>query len=129
MTRMTAQEVFDTAVLGVLSQGKPSINHTGDCMYRGPNGLKCAAGHVLKDQDYKRHFDINNLSIYSLSDRIETPYYVKDNKILLSRLQRVHDSKTLGDNSVWLKSFRTKARRIAKDFDLKIPIELEKEND
>lgn len=40
---MTNQEAFNKAYLGLIRQGKPS--HDGvRCMYRSPEGMKCAVG-------------------------------------------------------------------------------------
>jgi len=30
-------------------QGRPSVGDKDRCLYRGPDGLKCAAGHVIPD--------------------------------------------------------------------------------
>ncbi len=48
---MNKQEIFDKAARGVLEQGGPSIDEDG-CMYRAPNGRKCAAGHLIADEHY-----------------------------------------------------------------------------
>lgn len=48
MIRYTLQEAFDKAARGVIAQGKPSHN-AEFCLYRGPDGLKCAVGHLLDE--------------------------------------------------------------------------------
>ena len=47
---MTEQEVFNKVWDHIITQGKPSLSGEGKCRYRGPNGLKCAAGIFLTDE-------------------------------------------------------------------------------
>lgn len=54
---MTRQQAFDTVVRGLAAQGwaqsflpsEPGVT----CAYRGSNGLRCAAGHLITDDQYK----------------------------------------------------------------------------
>lgn len=48
---MNKQLVFDTAVKGIRQQGKRSIEKEG-CVYRSPDGCKCAVGHLIPDENY-----------------------------------------------------------------------------
>ena len=52
----TAQEVFDQIVNHLYTQGVPSITEgpLAVCKYRGPNGLMCAAGIFLSDEQAER---------------------------------------------------------------------------
>lgn len=61
---MTDQELFDTVVQALIAQGKPSaiLEERGGernwiCQYRSPDGAKCAAGVLLKDEFYKPDFE------------------------------------------------------------------------
>lgn len=49
---MTNQELFDKVVRAIVKQGRGSINSEGLCVYRGPDGLKCAVGHIIPDELY-----------------------------------------------------------------------------
>jgi hypothetical protein len=55
---MTDQEIFDTVTTFLLKQGVQSINpgeyaiHQNACLYRGPNGAKCAIGCLIPDTLY-----------------------------------------------------------------------------
>lgn len=50
---MTKQEIFDTVVIALRAQGSRSWCSTRMvCMYRAPNGDKCAAGHLIPDDKY-----------------------------------------------------------------------------
>lgn len=57
---MNPQEVFNTAAKALLDQKVPSAKHEGEgamgtsCLYRGPNGTKCAIGHLIPDEHYNR---------------------------------------------------------------------------
>ena len=52
---MTPQELFDTALLGVIAQDACSYNTEGgevQCLYRDGKGNKCAAGQLIPDDQY-----------------------------------------------------------------------------
>lgn len=56
---MDRQTIFNTVVAGLAAQnfeqslrGENATNGFGDCAYRGVYGKKCAAGHLLLDEDY-----------------------------------------------------------------------------
>lgn len=46
---MSKQEIFTRVAVHLLRQGEPSMN-SGQCQYRGPNGLKCAVGVLIPDE-------------------------------------------------------------------------------
>jgi hypothetical protein len=57
---MTRQEMFTKVWLGLEAQGwkrslrtSPASEAEGSCAYRGMNGAKCAAGHLIPDENYK----------------------------------------------------------------------------
>lgn len=48
----TAQEIFDKAARGIIKQRyKPSIDKYSRCCYRSKEGLRCAAGHLLTEEE------------------------------------------------------------------------------
>lgn len=49
---MTEQEVFNRIAAHLLTQNVRSLDSHGNCMYRGPAGLKCAAGIFIPDSRY-----------------------------------------------------------------------------
>ena len=49
---MNKQEIFDKVYLGLKSQNFEQSYSGGACMYRSPNGLKCAAGWLIPDEMY-----------------------------------------------------------------------------
>lgn len=91
------QELFNQSVLGVYSQGKPSRDPvTLDCQYRGPDGLKCAVGHILPDEAYNSRLEGNTVwndtVIGALGLKMSED---KDTLFMLQELQRLHDCQTL----------------------------------
>lgn len=58
---MTNQTAFNRSVRALRLQGKQSVNRTGYCLYRGPNTLKCAIGHLIPDRVYREEMENRNL--------------------------------------------------------------------
>lgn len=108
---MTAQEVFDTAVRGVIEQGVPSYDGVR-CLYRGPNGTKCAAGHLIPDDLYTNYMDTGPLEpvvrAIGLSEHIK----------LIDALQIAHDSNFLFDTDQFVPEFRREAILVAERYGL-----------
>lgn len=90
----TAQQVFDQVAVHLLTQNKRCESEEDDlgdarCVYRGEDGLRCAAGCLIADEEYD-------------SDRMEGHGWVVMAKTkgivptrhcdLIQRLQGVHDS-------------------------------------
>lgn len=67
----------------LLKQGRRSVNPKNDdaCMYRGDNGLKCAAGFLIPDELYDRSLEYQNITdlldedfaAFSSNDGAQTP--------------------------------------------------------
>ncbi len=88
----TAQEVFGLAVGGVLKQGKRCVDSDGTCLYRGPNGSKCAAGFVFTDEE------VDNLEggVFEFDTYADTVVKYRAPRLsghveLLTKLQLIHD--------------------------------------
>lgn len=63
---MDAQQIFDTAVKGVLDQGRAAFNEQEACVLRGENDTKCAVGYLIPDEAYEESMEENAaLSSYS----------------------------------------------------------------
>lgn len=55
---MTNQEAFNKVWDHfVTNNGKPSLDFRGDCLFRGPNGTKCAVGVLIPDDIYDPAMD------------------------------------------------------------------------
>jgi hypothetical protein len=87
-TPMTPQEIFDTVSEHLLKQGRRSIKY-GECMYRGPRGMKCAAGAIIPDDLYLETFESRAPTSSNIIDRM--PAWWAENIDLICQLQRLHD--------------------------------------
>jgi hypothetical protein len=94
------QELFDAVFTALEKQGfiksvvPEQVDEMWDidpsfvqCRYRGANGCRCAAGHILPDADYKEEFErisVNGVKYFvnNLSDQQLT---------LIRELQQAHD--------------------------------------
>jgi len=91
------RDVFDRVKTHLLSQGKRALDEAQNCYYRSPDGLKCAVGCLITDENYDR-----NLEGYSIGAdlgalkealtksgvNVEHPGMM----LMLERLQSIHDS-------------------------------------
>jgi hypothetical protein len=105
---MTAQEIFETVVKALALQGERSYYPDQGCFYRHPEGLKCAVGHLIPDEEYDQcmegsavssiiHIAGSDSFLSSLEPHIE----------LLSRLQIAHDlSTTWETRKIFIDTFR-----------------------
>lgn len=106
---MTNQQIFDKVATHLLKQGAKSQQHTGEqptCAYRGENGMMCAVGCLIKDEDYRPAFEGYgvaaipnykeqcNFDVKFLADALskaEIDVNSSDTVLLLSELQQLHD--------------------------------------
>jgi hypothetical protein len=91
LEQATAQEVFDQVAEHMLTQNEQS-KHGDTCAYRGDNGLKCAAGCLIGDDEYDEYncARMEGLKWDQLLFRVSEAISTKHNK-LISRLQSIHD--------------------------------------
>ena|ERR1700679_229238 len=114
---MNNQEVFNEIVTHLRKQECKAQDTSSLCMYRTQSGLKCAAGCLIRDEEYapwmeRRLFDtilMNERTPKSLVDRLE------DNGNVIMRMQRVHDDY---QPDQWEEQFQ----KVAEDFGLKYEV-------
>jgi hypothetical protein len=86
----TAQEIFDHVAKSLLRQNEKSIiseNGGITCMYRSPDGLKCAAGHIIPDEAYESSMECHTV------EKLEFfQHNYKEHMPLLRALQVTHDN-------------------------------------
>ena len=82
----SAQSIYDQVKAHLLSQNAKSIKDD-KCVYRGPNGLKCAAGCLIADDEYKPKMDKCG-SWYGLKSENLVP---DEHWELILKLQEIHD--------------------------------------
>jgi hypothetical protein len=89
LEQATVQEVFNQVAEHLLTQNKQSEgehNNGLTCMYRSPDGLKCAAGCLIGDDEYSREWERRSWGFVS---RVGG---VTKHIDLISSLQSIHDS-------------------------------------
>lgn len=87
---LSRQEIFDTALSGIRGQNGFSVDENGVCLYRGPDGKKCAAGWLIPDSKY--NIEIEGQNAFGLTDFFEGCGVSYDDMVFLAQLQSIHDS-------------------------------------
>lgn len=93
----TAQQVFSQVANHLLNQKARSVREGGHCVYRGPNGLKCAAGCLIADKEYKPEMDGSNSDWEDVVSRFSLS---SNHKQLIKQLQQAHDAPFSPGNEV-----------------------------
>lgn len=96
---MNKQEIFDTVVNHLRQQGKRAYNDSEQmCMYRGPDGTKCAAGVFITDEEYRPDLEGKTITALITSGPFSDKYYLPKLAALIGKypelvlsLQSVHD--------------------------------------
>lgn len=95
---MSLQEIFDKCAKHLLTQNKKSMTSPSVgvpyCAYRGDNGLKCAAGIFITEEEYKPELEGFNSNDNNVSIALRRSGFPETNRswILLMKLQSVHDA-------------------------------------
>lgn len=83
------QEIFDQCKDHLLKQGRRADNFIGQCMYRSKEGLKCAIGCFISDEEYQPEMESNSIeilcSLFCLNISLTRQQ-------LLDALQQTHDN-------------------------------------
>jgi len=87
----TEQEVFDQVAKHLLAQKKRSGVKDADwvvtCMYRNDEGLKCAAGCLIADDEYYKDIEGSSWDVLVDEDVVPTENCLE----LIVALQNIHD--------------------------------------
>jgi hypothetical protein len=98
---MNAQEIFDTAVRHLFTQGKRGGKQANyyygsegfKCQYRGEDGTKCAVGALIPDELYDPLMDRKSIRAHKLSEWFPClPAFFKEQAEFLDQLQYIHDA-------------------------------------
>jgi hypothetical protein len=111
-----AQELYDYIVEAVVKQGRPSVGDNDRCLYRGPDGLKCAAGHVIPDSMYSP-FRMENQSVDTLRRDGKLSESLIPHARLIHYLQSAHDGSSNRED--FLGAFLSDVKQTAIKFNLK----------
>ena len=91
LEQASAKEVFEQVKTHLLTQNAQSmswgVDGEGVCAYRGDNGLKCAAGCLMGDDEYDH--EMERLSWSWLVGKGKVP---SKHSSLISDLQGIHDN-------------------------------------
>lgn len=104
--QLRPQETFDRVAKHLLKQNKQSTRQDSSaCLYRGPDGLKCAVGCLIQDSEYHPSMEGVPAILIRLPERFSN--VVKSG--LLRDLQIVHDA-------AHPRTWKSELRRLAKDY-------------
>lgn len=97
MSDITAQEIFDKVVTHLRTQGEQASILKSDggysCRYRTEDGLKCAVGCLIPDDDYSPSMEGTYASSVISRNRDKLSY-LSPHLALLDDLQAVHDDRS-----------------------------------
>jgi hypothetical protein len=104
---VTNEQAFKTMARHMLAQGKRSVAVGRDsfgvehesCRYRGPDGLKCAVGAIIPDEEYRE--SLEGLPARQVQDLVPSLQGLDDS--MISTVQRIHDNWPVCD---WRKLLR-----------------------
>jgi hypothetical protein len=117
---MNAQEIFDKTLFHLRKQKVASVNAEGGCMYRGPNGVRCAAGIHIPPEIYDP--EMEGLTVDRLIDRLidfpEVLDYFQENTWLLVQMQTAHDDYMPRSVIDSISRWEVRMLQIAKSFNL-----------
>jgi hypothetical protein len=134
----TLQQIFDIVIVALRAQGCPSYRlpisvspqkPIAGCLYRGPNGAKCAIGHLIRDEDYKPEFEMKGINADIRTALRKNGVNVFQNFELataeelrtfefLKKLQVAHDIFAGMSNEIWRDELEKRFNLIADDFNL-----------
>jgi hypothetical protein len=134
---MTRQELFDKVAAALIAQGKPSLDPGGMCQYRGLEGLACAAGHLIPDEEYQPAMEGKLASAAcEISPTLNSVKY-DVGKDFLDAIQTAHDGggyltygvggavrypkqfcESAADDQNWLENFKGRMRFLAEHYGL-----------
>lgn len=129
MSELTEQTVFDTVVEHFKKQKVRAVDEQGACVYKAPDGLKCAVGILLTDEDNPLKLNgygsvPNLIAVGLLPERLLPFAGGEDEEIefpesLLCRLQVIHDvTAQFESDGLVSKPVGEALKKLAKDFKL-----------
>lgn len=107
----TKEQVFDQVTKHLLQQQNRSLSKDGlTCLYRGAEGLKCAAGCLIGDEEYDKSMEGISWEGLAYGGLVPSKHLN-----LIICLQRVHDGFNVED-------WKNELIKVAKDFEIKSSI-------
>jgi hypothetical protein len=112
------QDAYDKVLKAIRKQKyiRSNDNSNGVCVYRGPDGLRCAAGHLIPNSLYYKGMEGKRVGKLMASYPEIAKYFKNVDGDLLGDLQMAHDIRLSSEgNSL---GWETKMKEIAKDYNL-----------
>lgn len=118
----TEQEVFDQVLSHLRRQGRPSKGKDGGCKYRGVGNLKCAAGCLIADDEYKSKMD--NLDDTRWLSLVSEGLVPNVHIHLIRDLQVIHDQSAdpFDKGVTWIDNVETRFCELAKEYNLEFKL-------
>lgn len=88
INQFTKLEIIAFVREKLLTQNARSISSEGMCRYRGENGLKCAVGHCITDDEYDEKMELTTINSVCF-DKFNI---TRGRRALLNALQNIHDT-------------------------------------
>lgn len=114
---MNRQEMFNKIWEGFEGQNWViSEDGHGTCMYRAPNGAKCAIGHLISEEEYDEQME--HLDVKTALKEGLLPLRFSEDIDFLFEIQKVHDQYVWSDidSEEWLEERPTKLKDSMKNF-------------
>jgi hypothetical protein len=100
------QDVFDKVLKAIRKQKYTQSIVGYSCKYRGPNGLRCAAGHLIPNSLYKVRIEGTSISGTMMLDEVKN--------YLIQFMQFAHDNRLKEGSAEW----ELGMKEIASDYNL-----------
>lgn len=88
---MADQELFDKVVAHLRAQNAKALDQTDACMYRAPDGKRCAAGCLILDEHYAPDLEGKSAIHDGVWPRLRASGVADSQTALVQALQSVHD--------------------------------------
>ena len=118
MDKEALQQAFNKAYLGLKAQGFERSHKGGSgCRYRGPDGKKCAIGHMIPDEHYRPEMEGGSVCFIAESYPEALPVGLRGipAQHALHRLQRCHDQASNPED------MKRRLVNYAEDWELTVP--------
>ena len=98
--KYTNQELFDKVFNNLWEQNKISLNISdaeendidATCMYRSPDGCKCAAGFLIEDEYYNPLLEGKSSSVHAVAEMLVQSGVHHTQLTMVRHFQKIHDS-------------------------------------
>lgn len=118
LAQATEQQIFDQVARHLLKQGKQAKNSDGACKYRTTDGLMCAAGCLIAEDEYSPDFEMLGSwpSVVRRKGDTVTPVH----EYFITQLQQMHDRHALHDEPL---DFAARLKLFARNHKLQFNLE------